>query len=114
MRLGYFVYDVQNNQIAIAQANLKQTTTSALTAIPTGTSIPGCSSTNTLIISNENVPPAPPPPSTVATATNPGTLTFDLGSATASATASSIAGPALRPAARIVVGIVVAVTFLQG
>jgi hypothetical protein len=113
MRSGYFVYDVQNNQIAIAQANLDQTTTSALTAIPTGTSIPGCSSTNTLIISGGEVPPTAPPLSTVASATgvlNPGTPTFDLGSATA----SSIAGPALRPAAGIVVGIVAAVMFLQG
>ena len=112
MRSGYFVYDVQNNQIAVAQANLDQTTTSALTALPTGTSIPGCSSTNTLSISRASVTPSATPPLTTASATGaltPGTPTFDLGSATA----TSIAGPALRPAAGIVVAIAAALTFLH-
>ena len=45
MRSGYFVYDLDNNVVAIAQAKLN-VTEEAITAIPTGTDIPGCTSTN--------------------------------------------------------------------
>ena len=46
MRSGYFVFDIANNQIAIAQA-ASSPASGEVIAIPTGTKIPGCSSTNT-------------------------------------------------------------------
>ena len=49
MRNGYFVYDLDNNIVAIAQAKLNSTE-EAITKMPSGTTIPGCSSTNTLIL----------------------------------------------------------------
>lgn len=45
MRSGYFVYDLDNNLAALAQAKL-DVTEEAITAIPAGTEIPGCTSTN--------------------------------------------------------------------
>ena len=48
MRSGYFVFDVANNQLAMAQAVLNATTSSIID-IPSGTSIPGVSSTATAI-----------------------------------------------------------------
>jgi hypothetical protein len=49
MRSGYFVYDLENNLVAIAQAN-PNSTGEAITGIPTGVEIPGVTSTNTLLI----------------------------------------------------------------
>ncbi|KAJ9608164.1 hypothetical protein H2200_007152 [Cladophialophora chaetospira] len=48
MRSGYFVYDLENNLVAIAQAKLN-VTDEAITAIPSGTEIPGATSTNTFV-----------------------------------------------------------------
>ncbi|KAK4934495.1 hypothetical protein LTR10_024257 [Elasticomyces elasticus] len=48
LRSFYVVYDVANDQVAIATAALNATATGSVTAIPTGTSIPGASSTATL------------------------------------------------------------------
>ena len=52
MRNGYFVYDLDNNVVAIAQAKLNSTE-EAITKMPSGTAIPGCSSTNTLILAQQ-------------------------------------------------------------
>ena len=93
MRSGYFVYDLENNVVAIAQANVNATSED-ITAIPSGTSIPGCSSTNTLVISEAAVQTALGPMETQGGFIrngNPGTPTFALGSA-ATATGSSSGG----------------------
>lgn len=50
LRSFYVVYDVANDQVAIATAALNATATGSVTPIPTGTSIPGASSTATLIL----------------------------------------------------------------
>ena len=48
MRSGYFVFDLENNQIAMAQAATSPVVSDAqVTPIPSGTDIPGCTSTNT-------------------------------------------------------------------
>jgi hypothetical protein len=56
MRSGYFVYDLENHLVAIAQvaANVSE---SDPTAIPSGTEIPGCTSTNTYTIANRVATP---------------------------------------------------------
>jgi hypothetical protein len=56
MRSGYFVYDLENHLVAIAQvaANVSE---SEPTAIPSGTEIPGCTSTNTYTIANRVATP---------------------------------------------------------
>jgi hypothetical protein len=45
LRSAYMVYDLTNNYIAIAQAVLNALPTSNIVEIPSGTSIPGVSST---------------------------------------------------------------------
>lgn len=56
MRSGYFVYDLQNHVVAVAQVAANATVDEP-TAIPNGTDIPGCTSTNTFTISNRVVSP---------------------------------------------------------
>ena len=112
LRSAYLVYDLENNEIAIAQAVLDATSTSNIVAIPSGTGLPGVSSTATLILSSAAAPTAPPAGATsaVATATTLPSPTFDLGSsATAAASASSTqgssssgAGAAFLPASWVV------------
>jgi hypothetical protein len=96
LRSAYVVYDVENNEIAIAQAVLNATSTSNIVAIPSGTGLPGVSSTATLMLpttgaiasaSASNVGGV----STAAAAAtgNPGSPTFNLGTAAASASGSS-------------------------
>ena len=60
LRSAYLVYDLSNNQVAIAQAALNATSTSNIVDIPSGTSIPGVSSTASLMV----------PSSTLATASS--------------------------------------------
>jgi hypothetical protein len=88
MRAAYIVYDLENLEIAIAQTNYNATMTSNYLMIPSGTGLPGVSSTAT-----GNVPKTAP---TAATTGQPGgqsapsfsgsvfatgTPTFDLGAA---------------------------------
>ena len=84
MRSGYFVYDLQNNVVAIAQA-ASNVTEEDITAIPSGTAIPGCTSTNTLIISETAAPTQLGPMETASDTQGPNsgpvTPTFALGSA---------------------------------
>ena len=56
MRSGYFVYDLENHVVAIAQAAVNATRDDP-TAIPSGTEIPGCSSTNSYTITNRVASP---------------------------------------------------------
>jgi Eukaryotic aspartyl protease len=96
MRSGYFVYDLENHVVAIAQvaANI---TDEAITAIPSGTPIPGCSSTNTLIITETAAPSGDgavqTASSSIGASVLPGTPTFALGAAaTAGGSGSSGSG----------------------
>jgi hypothetical protein len=97
LRSAYVVYDVANNEIAIAQAVLNATSTSNILVIPSGTGLPHVSSTATLMLptaaasaaatSNLGGAPSAAAPSTG----NPGTPTFNLGSLVASNTATATA-----------------------
>ncbi len=83
MRSGYFVYDLENNYVAIAQAKLNATD-EAITAIDSGTAIPGATSTNTFVFEATAVTTEIAPlTSNRATPTQEGmpTPTFALGSA---------------------------------
>ncbi|RMD44572.1 hypothetical protein DV735_g603, partial [Chaetothyriales sp. CBS 134920] len=104
MRSGYFVYDLENHVVAIAQANT-EVSSDAITAIPSGTSIPGCSSTNTYTLDSSTFA-TNRPTETVSSSINsrpvPATPTFSLGSVTtqtgsayssASSSTSSSASP---------------------
>ena len=83
MRSGYFVYDLENNVIGVAQARLNVTDES-ITAIPTGTEIPGCTRTVSLALGSATAPPA--------TSTNPVAGTSSVGGpATYSGTAPPMA-----------------------
>ena len=84
LRSFYIVYDIANNQIALATAVLNATGTPSIANIPTGTSIPGATSTATLML-----------PTTTANATTtvaPITSYFGVGSATFSLGALSTSG----------------------
>jgi hypothetical protein len=81
MRSGYFVYDLENNLVALAQAKLN-VTHEAITAIPSGKEIPGCTSTNTLLVSAAAATSGSAATTTDAAAagsTNPSSATFSLG-----------------------------------
>jgi Eukaryotic aspartyl protease len=84
MRSGYFVYDLENNLVAIAQV-AANVTNEDITPIPSGTEIPGCTSTNTLIIPETATATALGPMETASQTLGgsvlPGTPTFALGSA---------------------------------
>ncbi|KPI40489.1 putative aspartic-type endopeptidase OPSB [Cyphellophora attinorum] len=57
MRSGYFVYDLENHVVAIAQAS-PNATKDDVTALPaSGTEIPGCTSTNTYTINSRAATP---------------------------------------------------------
>jgi hypothetical protein len=96
LRSAYLVYDLENNEIAMAQAVLDAISTSNIVTIPSGTGLPGVSSTATLILSdNGAAATAPPGGETTAAATETAlpSPTFNLGSAaTAPASASSTGG----------------------
>ena len=97
MRSGYFVYDLENNVVAIAQV-AANVTDEAITAISSGTAIPGCTSTNTLIITETAAPTQLGPMETASSSVGgdvlPGTPTFALGSAaTAGATGGTMQPP---------------------
>jgi hypothetical protein len=93
MRSGYFVYDLENHVVAVAQVAANATVDDP-TAIPSGTEIPGCSSTNTYTISNRVASPtveeliSPTLPRSVV----PATPTFALGDLEASSGGSSSGG----------------------
>jgi Eukaryotic aspartyl protease len=94
LRSAYVVYDVANNEIAIAQAVLNATSTSNILVIPSGTGLPHVSSTATLMLPTAaasaaatSSPGGPAAPSTG----NPGSPTFNLGSVTAPNTATTTA-----------------------
>jgi hypothetical protein len=94
LRSAYVVYDLKNNEIAIAQAVLNATSTSNILTIPSGTGLPGVSSTATLILSHNGAATTAPPAgatTAVATGTTLPSPTFNLGSV-ATAFASSTSG----------------------
>ena len=97
MRSGYFVYDLENNVVAMAQV-ASNVTEEDITAIPSGTAIPGATSTNTLLITETAAPtqlgPMETASSSVGDSVLPGTPTFALGSA---ATAASTGGGSSSP-----------------
>ncbi|KPI41215.1 putative aspartic-type endopeptidase OPSB [Cyphellophora attinorum] len=88
MRSGYFVYDLENNQVAIAQAAASPASGGSITPIPSGTEIPGCSSTNTFMLPASNLASVPVPSDASASTESvsgsllPATATFDLGAVT--------------------------------
>ena len=96
LRSAYVVYDIANNEIAIAQAVWNATSTSNILVIPSGTGLPSVSSTATLMLptaaaSTAAITTNPGGATTVAAAStgNPGTPTFNLGSVAASNGATS-------------------------
>ncbi|KAJ9633644.1 hypothetical protein H2204_006850 [Knufia peltigerae] len=105
MRSGYFVYDLENNMMAIAQARLNSTEPEKIVAFSSGTGIPGATSTNTFTdvptpsAGGAEQPGAKTTAAASATATSRvpiGSPTFALGSVTselgASKTGSSSSG----------------------
>lgn len=88
LRSAYVVYDVANNQVAIAEAALNATSISNIIVIPVGTSIPGVSSTATLML-----------PTDIANQASTGSLAPTAASGTASA--SEFAGGPATPAFNI-------------
>ena len=97
LRSAYVVYDVANNEIAIAQAALNATSTSNILVIPSGTGLPSVSSTATLMLPTAAASAAatsiPGGPSNAAAPStgSPGTPTFNLGSLAASNAATATA-----------------------
>lgn len=92
LRSAYVVYDLENNEIAIAQAVLNATSTSNILTIPSGTGLPGVSSTATLILSHNSAATTTLPAgatTAVATETTLPSPTFNLGSAATAVTAST-------------------------
>jgi len=89
LRNAYVVFDLDNYQVAIAQARGGQASTSSLQVIPTGTSLPGVSSTatatGTQLDEAEATAIATDIPEATGSTVTAGTPTFQLG---ASATAS--------------------------
>ncbi len=116
LRSAYVVYDLQNNEIALAQANWNATSTSNIMMIPSGTGLPGVSSTATLmapvttvseaaltatsaasVIAGSGTAAASSISSTAASSSsngNPATPTFSLGSAASATAAASSSGSA--------------------
>ncbi|KIW12658.1 hypothetical protein PV08_09936 [Exophiala spinifera] len=105
MRSGYFVYDLENNMMAIAQARLNSSEPEKIVAFSNGTDIPGATSTNTFTnvptSSNSVEQPGAKTTSAAASATATGDVpigspTFAIGSVTselgASSTGSSSSG----------------------
>lgn len=90
LRSGYFVYDLDNNVIAIAQAATSAASTGSVTVLSSGTDIPGCTSTNTYTLdpsqlsqtSGYSAPTDTTSTDASATVSSPATPTFDLGSVT--------------------------------
>lgn len=126
LRNAYVVYDIENYQVAIAQAQGGRASTSDIQVIPTGTEIPGVSSTasetGTQLQGAEETAPAegiPAPPSTVNVVTAP-SPTFDLGSAatssgaretgegSASSTSSGLGGVITAGPQAVLLGVVAA------
>lgn len=88
LRSFYVVYDITNNQVAIATAVLNSTGTSSITNIPTGTSIPGATSTATFMLPTTT----PNVTSTIAPVTSyagPSSATFSLSAFSTSNIAST-------------------------
>lgn len=85
LRSGYFVYDLENNIVAAAQAATSPSKGS-VTAIPTGSEIPGCSSTVTFTLPEQTASVSSEDIGGAATSVAPtgsflpGTATFDIGS----------------------------------
>ena len=90
LRSAYVVYDLQNNEIAIGQT-VFNATSSNIQVIPSGSGLPGVSSTATAAAPSVAVTGIPAPGGAATSAVgsnNPGTPTFALGSG-ASSTATS-------------------------
>lgn len=104
LRSAYVVYDLDNNQVAIANTNFNATTED-IQAIPSGTGLPGVSSTATAkaAIAAANTAPPGAASSTAAPSGGggaaPGTPTFNLGPAATSGNAGSSTGKPKKGAA---------------
>lgn len=94
MRSGYFVYDLENNLVALAQAKLN-VTEEKIVAIPSGTELPGCTSTNTLVVSVTATASGAAASTTGAGVSEIGSGTFSLGvaSQTSSETTAASSTP---------------------
>ena len=95
MRDTYVFFDLETNQIALAQA-VANVTDEAMTAVPSGTEIPGCTKTNTMTIpaaptQTEDESPGSAPTS-IAEGGAPASPTLDIGTETAAATTAAYTG----------------------
>lgn len=93
LRSAYVVYDLENNEVAIAATNFNATKAD-IQAIPSGTGMPGVSSTATAMAATAAAQTAPPGAATSAIPTGnggaaPGTPTFNLGPAATSGNAGT-------------------------
>lgn len=76
MRSGYFVYDLENNMMAIAQARLNSSEPEKIVAFSSGTDIPGATSTNTFTdVPTSSAPAGQPAAKTTAAASTSATAT---------------------------------------
>lgn len=102
LRSAYVVYDLENNEIAIAQTNYNSTS-SNIQPIPSGSGLPGVSSSATAAAPTAAVTELPAPAggaNTAVASDNPGTPTFALGSAaTAVSTGGSSSGSGTKSGA---------------
>ena len=95
MRDAYVFYDLETNQVALAQA-VANVTEEAITAVPSGTEIPGCTKTNTMTLAaapseTEDESPGSAPTSIVEGGA-PASPTLDIGTETAAATTAAFTG----------------------
>ena len=98
MRSAYVVFDLENNEIAIAQTNFNATSAD-IRPIPTGTGLPGVVSTATTAMATATATDIPGPGLSSAsdislTGTTP---TFNLGPATSAPGAKPSSGSGVRP-----------------
>ena len=94
MRNAYLFYDLENNLVAVAQG-VANVTEEAITAVPSGTEIPGCTKTNTMTIGAAPTETGDEDPGSAPTSSlsgGPASATFDIGSPTASATSPAESG----------------------
>lgn len=95
MRDAYVFYNLETNQVALAQA-VANVPEEAITAVPSGTEIPGCTKTNTMTLAaapseTEDESPGSAPTSIVEGGA-PAPPTLDIGTETAAATTAAATG----------------------
>ena len=87
LRSAYVVYDLANNEIALAQASWNATSTSNVVMIPSGTGLPGVSSTAIFMASVPTVTQG-------ATATSAASASADSGTAKATSVSGAVSSSA--------------------